>query len=149
MKTFADWPFDCMKILNLHCVVTKSLGYEIFSTTISDITKYVISYSSLNTNSYCLLFWSPDCLDLLHFQTCKTWILPFGEVQLYAHPWDEGKNFCLLCLIAVSIIACILFFWGGGGGRGGSIRDGLSNRYENHSVRFSFSAGLILRNQQF
>ena len=42
---------------------------------------------------HCLLFWSPDCMDLLHFQTCKTWILPFGEVQQYVHPEDEGKFF--------------------------------------------------------
>ena len=42
---------------------------------------------------YSLLFWLPDCMDLLHFQTCKTWILPFGEVQQYVHPGDEGKNF--------------------------------------------------------
>ena len=46
--------------------------------------------------------------------SCKTWILPFGEVQQYVHPGDEGKNFCLLCLIDVSIIAICVF--GGGGG---------------------------------
>ena len=44
---FAYWPLDCMKILNLHCVVTKSLptlGFEISRTTIKDITKYVMDY---------------------------------------------------------------------------------------------------------
>ena len=44
-------------------------------------------------------------MDLLHFQTCKTWILPFKEVQQYGHPGDEGQNVCLLCLIDVSKIA--------------------------------------------
>ena len=55
-----------------------------------------------------------DCMDHLHFQTCKTWILPFGEVQQYVHPGDEGKNLCVLCLIDhdVSIIAIHVF--GGG-----------------------------------
>ena len=27
-----DWPFNCMEILSLHCVVTRSLGYEISCT---------------------------------------------------------------------------------------------------------------------
>ena len=54
-------------------------------------------------------------MDLLHFQKCKTWILPFGEVQQYVHPGDEGKNFCLLSLIDVSIIAIHVFGRGGGG----------------------------------
>ena len=29
MTKSTDWPFNCMEILNLHCVVTKSFGYEI------------------------------------------------------------------------------------------------------------------------
>ena len=52
---------------------------------------------------YCLLFWSADCMDLLHFQPCKTWILAFGEVQQYAHPGDEGRNCCLICLTEITV----------------------------------------------
>ena len=33
------------------------------------------------------------------------------------HPGDEDKNFCVLCLIDVSILAIHIFMgWGGGGG---------------------------------
>ena len=60
------------------------------------------------------------------------------------YPGDESKNFCLLCLIDVSMIAIWYL-----GEVGGSIGDGLSNSYESHSVNFPFTAGLILRNQQF
>ena len=55
-------------------------------------------------------------MDLLHFQTCKTWILAFGDVQQYAHPGDKGRNCRLICLIDVSIIAIRVFGGGGGGG---------------------------------
>ena len=58
-------------------------------------------------------------MSLLHFQTCKTWILPFEEVQKYV---DEGQNLCLLCLIDVSTIAIHILGLGGGGE---SIEDGL------------------------
>ena len=103
---------------------TKKQGYPItkyvmdYRGTFNLIAIYLIVYQ-IQTQiwgwPYCLLFWSPDCMDLLHFQTCKTWILPFGEVQQYAHPWDEGKNVCLLCQIDVCIIARHVFGGGGGG----------------------------------
>ena len=46
---------------------------------------------------YCLLFWSPDCMDLLHFQTCKTWILPFEE------------RFNSMYILGTRVIICVYF----------------------------------------
>ena len=62
----------------------------------------------------------------MHFQTFKKYILPFGEIKQCEHPGDEGKNFCPLCLIDVSVIAIHASGGGGGGGGGGgSIGDRL------------------------
>ena len=54
-------------------------------------------------------------MDLMHFQTCKK--AYFLEVQQYGHPGDEDKNFCVLCLIDVSIIAIVQYIYSGGGGQ--------------------------------
>ena len=40
------------------------------------------------------------------------WIMSELLIEL-SHPGDEGRNFCLLCLIDVSLIAIRVF--GGGG----------------------------------
>ena len=50
-------------------------------------------------------------MDLLHVQTYKLWILPFGEDKQYEHPGDECKYISLTCLIDFSVIAMSVF-WG-------------------------------------
>ena len=42
MKKFTEWPFNCMEMLDLHCLVTKSLGYEISCTSVGLPDKDVV-----------------------------------------------------------------------------------------------------------
>ena len=101
---------------------------------------------------HCPIFWSQDWTDLLHFQTFKKYILPFGEVKQCEHPGDEGKNFCPLCLIDVSVIA-IHASGGGGGGvqleTDSFICDMTKQQSWESFSKFPLCARRILRNQHF
>ena len=62
MTKSTDWPFNCMEILNLHCMVMKSFGYEISCTdTEAGERDLLVAYPTINTHGLTPLHSSIYC----------------------------------------------------------------------------------------